>query len=48
MTSGTPSPTLSENIGIGYVALDQAQVGSEIHVEIRGKKIKAEVVSTPL
>lgn len=47
VTSGTPSPTLSENIGIGYVALDQAQVGSEIHVEIRGKKIKAEVVSTP-
>lgn len=47
VTSGTPSPSLAENIGIGYVPKSFAEVGSEIFVEIRGRKVKAQVVKTP-
>lgn len=47
VTSGTMSPTLNEFIGIGYVDLDFSAEGSEIAVDIRGKKIKAKVVKTP-
>lgn len=47
VTSGTPSPSLAENIGIGYVPKSLSEEGSEIFVEIRGRKVKAQVVKTP-
>jgi aminomethyltransferase len=47
VTSGTPSPSTAENIGIGYVPKDFAAEGSEIFIEIRGRKVKAQVVKTP-
>jgi len=47
VTSGTPSPSLAENIGIGYVPKALSTEGSEIFVEIRGRKVKAQVVKTP-
>ncbi len=47
VTSGTPSPTLNDNIGIGYVDKDLAALGSKINVEIRGRMVQAEVVPTP-
>ncbi len=47
VTSGTVSPMLNESIGIGYVATELANEGSEIFVDIRGKKVKAKVVKTP-
>ncbi len=47
VTSGTPSPSTAENIGIGYVPKSLSEVGSEIFVEIRGRKVKAQVVKTP-
>lgn len=47
VTSGTMSPTLNEFIGIGYVDTEFAAEGSEIAVDIRGKKVKAKVVKTP-
>lgn len=47
VTSGTLSPTLNESIGIGYVELDFANVGTEIFVDIRGRPSKAKVVKTP-
>jgi len=47
VTSGTPSPSTAENIGIGYVPKELAEVGTEIFVEIRGRKVKAQVVKTP-
>ena len=46
-TSGTLSPSLDLGIGIGYVAAPCASVGSSLLVDIRGRKIKAEVVPTP-
>jgi len=47
VTSGTPSPTLNENIGIGYVDVAFSKPDSEIFVDIRGRACKAQVVATP-
>ncbi len=47
VTSGTLSPTLNENIGIGYLDSSLAAVGTAINVDIRGRLVRAEVVSTP-
>lgn len=47
VTSGTHSPTLDEPIGIGYVTVENAKIGTEILVDIRGRKVKAKVVKTP-
>lgn len=47
VTSGTHSPSLDEPIGIGFVEKALSSVGSEIMVDIRGRKVKAQVVSTP-
>lgn len=47
VTSGTPSPSLAENIGIAYVPKAFSKEGSEIFVEIRGRKVQAQVVKTP-
>jgi aminomethyltransferase len=47
VTSGTVSPSLNENIGVGYVRADLAEIGSDLMVEIRGRKLKAIIVETP-
>jgi len=47
VTSGTLSPTLKKAIGIGFVKTCYAQIGQELAIEIRGKKVKAKVVPTP-
>lgn len=47
VTSGTPSPSLNENIGIAYIDKELATEGSRFHVDIRGRRIEAEVVPTP-
>jgi aminomethyltransferase len=47
VTSGTVSPSSNDNIGIGYVESAWGEVGREIKVDIRGKKIGARVVKTP-
>jgi aminomethyltransferase len=47
VTSGAPSTTCGFNLGLCYVPLAQAEVGSKIQIEIRGKACDAEVVPTP-
>lgn len=47
VTSGTLSPSTNEPIGLGYVWPQYAKLGSEILVDIRGRKVKATVVQTP-
>lgn len=47
ITSGTHSPTLDEPIGIGYVQTKDAEIGTEIWVDIRGRKVKAHICKTP-
>ena len=45
-TSGTFSPTLSQSIALARLPLD-VEIGSEVEVEIRDKRLKARVVKPP-
>jgi aminomethyltransferase len=47
ITSGSPSPTLGKNIALAYVPPAMSAVGTTIFVEIRGQRLKAQVVPTP-
>lgn len=47
VTSGTQSPTLKKNVGIALLDAAYADMDSEVWVEIRGKKLRAKVVSLP-
>jgi len=47
VTSGSYAPFLKKNIALAYVPLEFANVGSTVKVEIRGQKVKAQVVPTP-
>lgn len=47
VTSGTQSPILKQGIGLGYVAIDFAKVGTNIRIQVRDKNILAEVVKLP-
>jgi len=47
VTSGTQSPMLSIGVGLGYVTNENAAIGSEIFIEVRGKALKAVVSKTP-
>jgi len=47
VTSGSFSPTLTKNIGMGYVAAELANAGEEIEVVIRGKGCKAKIIAKP-
>jgi len=47
VTSGTFSPSLEKGIGMGYVALGYSEAGTEIAVDIRGKRVPGRVVKTP-
>jgi aminomethyltransferase len=46
-TSGSPSPTIGKNIGLGYVPVTMADPGAEFAVDCRGKAVPAVVVATP-
>ena len=46
-TSGSPSPTLGKNIGLGYLPSAMTKVGTRFKVDCRGKAIEAVVVKTP-
>jgi aminomethyltransferase len=47
VTSGAPSPTLGNAIGLGYVAPPFAAVGTALGVIVRGQSVAARVVETP-
>jgi len=47
VTSGTMSPSLKIGIGMGYVAIENSALDSEIFIEIREKGIKAKIVKAP-
>ncbi|MGC4097673.1 MAG: glycine cleavage system aminomethyltransferase GcvT [Nitrospira sp.] len=44
VTSGNLSPLLQKGIGLGYVASEYAELGTELFIDIRGKAIPAKVV----
>jgi aminomethyltransferase len=47
VTSGSYAPFLKKNIGLAYVPPEQAEVGKEIQIEIRGRLAAAREVALP-
>ena len=47
VTSGSFSPTLQKNIGMGYVPAEEAAPGNEIEILIRAKALKGRIVKLP-
>jgi aminomethyltransferase len=48
VSSGTMSPSLGVGIGMAYVPAQQAAVGSELQIDVRGKMRRAVVKQKPL
>ena len=47
VTSGTMSPIRKIGIGMGYVPPEDSKIGTEICIDMRGRKLKAVVVKPP-
>lgn len=47
VTTGTQSPTLKKNIGLVLIKKEHAEPGTDLEVEIRGKRLKAKIAATP-
>lgn len=47
VTSGTMSPTRKIGIGMGYVKTEYAKAGTDIQIDMRGRRLKAVVVKPP-
>lgn len=47
VTSGTFAPFLQKSIGLAYLPTARAAVGTELAIDIRGRRIAARVVPTP-
>jgi len=47
ITSGSPSPTLCKNIALAYVPPSLAALGTNLFVEVRAQRVKAQVAATP-
>jgi aminomethyltransferase len=48
VTSGTHSPMLDKGIGMGYVPTPQAEPGTELTIDLRGRARRAHVVKKPI
>ncbi|GHO69408.1 aminomethyltransferase [Ktedonobacter sp. SOSP1-52] len=47
LTSGSHGPTVQKSIGLGFVDLEHTKVGTHVQIEIRGKRVAAQVVALP-
>lgn len=47
VASGSPAPFLKKNIGLTYLPLEHTAVGNRFEIEIRSKRVAAQVVETP-
>lgn len=47
VTTGTQSPTLKKNIGLALLDVEHNELGTEVEVEIRNKRLKAQIVAAP-
>jgi aminomethyltransferase len=48
VTSGTHSPMLDRGIGMGYVPAAQAELGTDLTIDVRGRDRRARVVKKPI
>ena len=48
VTSGTLSPCMDVGIGMGYVAAELSEPGTELEIDVRGKRRPARIESKPL
>ncbi|MEK3890752.1 glycine cleavage system aminomethyltransferase GcvT [Bacillus sp. FSL K6-3431] len=47
VTSGTQSPTFKKNIGLGLIKSEICNIGTELEIEIRKKRLRAKIIATP-
>ena len=47
VTSGTFSPVLQTGIGLGYVTAENHEVGTNLTIDIRGRKQSAQIIKPP-
>lgn len=47
VTSGSYAPYLKKSIGLAFVPPEFANIGQEIRIDVRGKRLKAVIVPTP-
>ncbi|MFW6195457.1 MAG: glycine cleavage system aminomethyltransferase GcvT, partial [Chloroflexota bacterium] len=47
VTSGTHSPTLDANIGMGYVDRGLSEAGTRLEIDVRGRTVEAQVEPLP-
>jgi aminomethyltransferase len=47
VTSGTQTPYLKKAIGLGYVPAAMATPATQIEIDVRGRRLRAQVVPTP-
>jgi aminomethyltransferase len=47
VTSGTFAPFLKKSIGLTYLPIESTEVGTDLEIEVRGKRIPARVVEIP-
>ena len=48
VTSGTQSPSLGTGIGMAFIDVPHANIGTNIEVEIRGRRFPAELAKKPI
>jgi glycine cleavage system T protein (aminomethyltransferase) len=47
VTSGSPAPFLKKNIGMAYVPVGFANTGQAIEIDVRGRRVGAQIVPLP-
>ena len=47
VTSGTQTPFLKKAIGMAYVPADRTAAGTEFEIDVRGRRLRAQVVPMP-